>query len=90
LREDKNEELLISLVESGKLTTSTQNKEHVDPFLLAIDCEFSLSTLKKLLDKGFDINTQDESGRTPLHYAIDLDNMELLKFLIENGAEPEI
>jgi len=78
IREDKNEEMLLRMIESGKIGLHTTNKENMDAFLLAIDCEFSLKTLELLLKKGYDVNTQDQEGRTPLHYAVDLGNEELL------------
>lgn len=50
---------MVRLVEQGKLTVDTRNKENVDIFLLAVDCEFSFKTLKFLIDHGFKVNTQD-------------------------------
>jgi ankyrin repeat protein len=70
------------------LNQSSRNKEGLDPFLFAIDCEFSIDTLKFLLETGFSPDTQDEEGRTPLHYAVDLENKDLIKFLLKNGANP--
>ncbi len=87
IRDDKNEEALIQVFEKGILTATSVNKEGLTPFLLAVDCEFSFKTLKYLLDHGCDINAQEENGRTALHYALDLENKDLIKFLIENGAD---
>lgn len=76
------------MIKSGKIALHTINKENMDAFLLAVDCEFSLKTLEYLLSQGYDVNTQDQDGRTPLHYAVDLENIELIKFLIAHGASP--
>lgn len=90
IREEKNEEMLVKMIESGKIGLHTTNKENMDAFLFAIDCEFSLKTLELLLSKGFDVNCQDQDGRTPLHYAVDLENAELVSFLMKHGARPDI
>ena len=41
-------------------------------------------TLSK--SSNFDINVQDEKGYTPLMYAIMNHNLDMVKFLVENGA----
>lgn len=89
IREDKNEELLIQLIKDGKLGINDRNKEGMDPMILAVDCEFSLDTLKQLIELGCSVNNSDQQGRTALHYAVDLENAEIIKFLLENGADPD-
>jgi len=59
------------------------------PLLLAVDCEFSLDTLKYLVeDQKCSVLDQDLKGRTPLHYAADLENEDIIVFLLERGADP--
>ena len=36
---------------------------------------------------GADINSQDYFGRTPLHEACSLNYVEMVEFLLQNGAE---
>ena len=72
------------------MTGNSVNKEGLTPFLLAVDCEFSIKTLKYLVDHRCDINAQEENGRTALHYALDLENKQLIKTLIEMGADINI
>ncbi|MGL4394748.1 MAG: ankyrin repeat domain-containing protein [Brevinema sp.] len=43
--------------------------------------------LKVLVDKGYDINTQDASGFTPLHYAVASGKFESVEFLVNRGAD---
>jgi ankyrin repeat protein len=43
----------------------------------------------KLLDWGADINTQDNFGATPLSRAIMLGNLNLVKWLVQQGASLE-
>jgi len=41
---------------------------------------------KKLLELGADVNFQDDTGMTPLHYAARKGLSEIAKLLIDNGA----
>ncbi|TGL18619.1 ankyrin repeat domain-containing protein [Leptospira levettii] len=44
-------------------------------------------TIKEKVNKGFDVNTKrNEDGYTLLHYAAELGNIDLAKFLISKGA----
>jgi hypothetical protein len=43
----------------------------------------SISLLKKLIEKGLDVNAKDNSGNTPLEYATHKDKAEIL---VEHGA----
>lgn len=52
-----------------------------------MDCELNFATLEYLLNHGCDIDAQDEDGRTALHYAVDLENKNLIKFLLSKGAD---
>ncbi|MDQ7825695.1 MAG: ankyrin repeat domain-containing protein [Candidatus Eremiobacteraeota bacterium] len=44
--------------------------------------------LKENLDKGVAINTRDSEGRTPLHWAILEDRVEMVELLLSRGADP--
>jgi ankyrin repeat protein len=66
-----------------------RNKEEMNPLILAVDCEFSLETLKFLIEQGCFVDSTDHLGRTALHYAVDLENKEIIKFLMDNGADPD-
>lgn len=58
------------------------------PLIFAVDCEFSNETLEFLITNNCQVNEQDDQGRTPLHYAVDLENERIIKFLLEHGADP--
>lgn len=37
-----------------------------------------------------DINAKDKTGRTPLHYAVEMENHELLKLLVTQKADVNV
>jgi ankyrin repeat protein len=49
-----------------------------------------LSMLKMLIEKGANINIQDESGNTALHYSAANGKKDAVKFLLEKSADPTI
>merc|ERR1719479_579025 len=44
------------------------------------------SALEKLQMKGYDVNVQDDDGRTGLHFATEEGNKKVTEFLLEKGA----
>ena len=44
-------------------------------------------TAEKLIEKGVDINQQDQQGWTPLNFAAGKGSLSLVKLLVEKGAE---
>ena len=49
-----------------------------------------ISMIKLLLDKGAQINVQDESGNSALHYAAANGKKDMVKLLLENNADASI
>ena len=47
-------------------------------------------TVQFYVDNGVDVNAQDGSGATPLHYAVCGRNLEAVKILLAAGADPNI
>ena len=41
----------------------------------------------RILNEGTDINSEDEEGRTPLLLASKNGHMEVVQYLVENGAD---
>jgi len=46
--------------------------------------------VKLLVERGADINIQDESGNTPLHYAAVNGKKDVVRFLLDNKADAGI
>ena len=52
--------------------------------------DFTISTVKFLLDNGADVNSKDFENYTLLHRAVMMGNYSLIKFLLENNASTKI
>lgn len=50
----------------------------------------SLGDARRLIEYGADVNHVNENGKTPLSYAIENNAPEFVKFLLENGADPNL
>eukprot|EP00833_Pecoramyces_ruminatium_P013124 jgi/Orpsp1_1/1187156/evm.model.d7180000055804.1 len=53
----------------------------------------SILEIKKYMEEGVSVNVRDSSyylGRTPLTFSSETNNMTMVKFLIENGAEIDL
>jgi ankyrin repeat protein len=46
-----------------------------------------LQRVKELISDGHPLDIIDEAGKTPLHYAVENENFEVSKSLIEAGAD---
>lgn len=46
--------------------------------------------VKKFIGSGFDVNTKDKNGRTALHVAVEHENLEIIRFLLERGAKVNV
>jgi len=56
----------------------------------AVDADVDPKLLLCLIQEGGDVNGRNGSSHVPLHLAAELGRFELLKVLLENGAEPDI
>ncbi len=84
-----------SILSMEKLFTSSANKNDKDFFGLGgihyniIGEKANYNTIKYLIDKELNINEQDTSGATPLHYAVKK-NIDLITLLFKLGADPNV
>ena len=49
-----------------------------------------LYLVQELLDRGSDINGRDDSGQSPLHYAVYFGRFDVMALLINRGADVNI
>jgi len=52
--------------------------------------DVSIESLQKLIDAGADVNARNKYGSTPLHRAIEINRMDIVDFLLEQGCEPSL
>lgn len=51
-------------------------------------CKEDSDVVASLIESGLDVNTVNSFGRTPLHYAVDNGNPDVLTVLLEAGSDP--
>jgi ankyrin repeat protein len=82
-----NEKLTLLTAKGLNITKRKDTSSLLHEALAKNDTEL----LKKLLSTGLDINAKDKDGYTLLHYsAMKAKDLNLLKFLTENGADARI
>ncbi|CAB1337712.1 unnamed protein product, partial [Coregonus sp. 'balchen'] len=62
-------------------------------FLLDLGVEVNLQDdeiVKSLINKGAQLNSVNQNGCTPLHYAASKDRYEIALLLLESGADPNV
>lgn len=85
---DKDEETMKEY-EKAKLSGDFKEIKTSDTFVELIKemKKNNNQTVKELIEKNKEIcNEEDGSGRTPLHFSVILNNVEITKILIENGS----
>ena len=69
----------------GVFLATTSAQASVQDLIAKVKSQ-DINAVQEMLNKGEDVNAQNEQGSTALHYAIALDNAEMTRLLIENGA----
>jgi len=85
----KNEEAVLLLIDSG---AETKNQKYVSgetPFHLATENGF-IRVAEILLKRGADINNINWYSNTPLRLALYSKNVEMIRFILENGGNKHI
>jgi len=79
--------LLIMIALSGLVYYKTDDRS-MDKLLLILSQGKGVNEVSRLFQKGFDVNTIDKKGITPLMYASIINpNPDILQLLIEKGAD---
>jgi len=89
-------EAILSLLSNDNLVLNEPNCLGETPLIIAVkyyptldkyDSEENKQIIQNLIDKGSDINYTDHSGKSALFHAVDNDLLDIVKLLIENGAD---
>lgn len=59
-----------------------------DPAIVIAARKNDLQEVLRLISKKADVNVPSYNGDTALHYAVDWQNFEMCKALLDNGADP--
>jgi len=81
--------MIESILKNNSNLINSVNNKNENSLILATksDCKASMTPL---FNHHININHQDSSGNTALYYAIDMNDVELIKLLISNGADMNI
>ncbi|MCB0374771.1 MAG: ankyrin repeat domain-containing protein [Sinomicrobium sp.] len=71
---------------AGKKYEAVYDSEKISPFHMAI-VKGDFETVKKLVSMGAEVNERASNGMTPLMFAARYNRIDILRFLIEAGAD---
>lgn len=74
----------------GGANIEARNYEGLSPLLMSLKNHNQSNYNQELLNRGADINAQDNEGNTALHLAAKEDNMQRVKWILERGADPNL
>ena len=80
-------EIEINHIDINKDIIAKRRDESTIMHVIAIDLQFNYDILESLILAGADINKQDQRGNTPLHIAIESNNVNFIKRLINFDAD---
>ncbi|CAB0044212.1 unnamed protein product [Trichogramma brassicae] len=87
-----SEEMTELLLRAGADPNLTDIDE-MTPMHIVCNLDFGCGDLYKISvekNKPIEVNARDESGRTPLHYALKQERVKEVGFLLSHGADPNI
>lgn len=85
--DDDDEEKIKSLITNSDFNINIKDpRDDCTPLLVASE-KGLLSICMILLAKGADVHSKDHYNNNCLHYSCECGNTNLVKFLIENGAD---
>lgn len=86
----KHDEIVGILLKNGADVDFREDLWRATPLITASVHKENIKILELLVDAGADIDARDNFGRTALIYAAGFGDAEMVKFLLDNGANPDI
>lgn len=77
---------ILSSVEKNPLLVNIVNQQGISPLMWAIQNDLT-DTALRLIEKGANINANDNDGKTALMWAAEKGNNQVIKALLSNGAD---
>ncbi|KAJ5883748.1 uncharacterized protein N7473_010634 [Penicillium subrubescens] len=84
-----NNEVVALLLQKGLDPNITEKENYWGALHFALRHGRSLTKVKLLIDAGADPNQSEDEGWTTLHFAVESGDLEIVQFLIDNGADME-
>jgi len=78
------------LLTKPDINVNTRNNFNNTPLMYASTIKYGTAIIKSLIAKGAEINTINTFKRTPLYMACNFKNRDAIKYLLDNGANPNI
>ena len=75
-------------VDTG-IVNSTLTSSHGRTALHEFVRDGNMKCVRALVNLGAVVNLHDCTGWTPLHYSVNTENMNITKFLLKHGADPD-
>jgi ankyrin repeat protein len=85
-----NNEVVALLLSKGLDPNITDQEYYWSALHFALGHGRSLSKVKLLIDAGANPNNTEDEGWTSLHFAVQSGDLEMVQFLIDNGADMEV
>ena len=87
-------DMLCRLKEQGKIKYPQRYNlycsDAVDIYVMQEAAQQSTDIMRRILDCGFDVDAHDEAGTCALSIATEEGNDEMIKLLLEYGADPDV
>jgi ankyrin repeat protein len=88
IQDERYTHILNLIVDNPQTDVNLANRDGITPLMLATQ-KGHTDIIRKLLDKGANINEKDRVGNTALIFAITYNKIDAARLLVERGAEVE-
>jgi len=87
---DRKQDEIVDILLKNGADIDSRTDLGATPLVLASVHKENVKILELLIDAGAEIDAKDDFGRTALIYAAGFGDAEMVKFLLDKGADPDI